>query len=343
MAPFHNHAVRVAAAASIDLNRGGQLQGWPFLQKNPVCLPADPWVMLTFLMTLGALVFTWTVPVLQFVLVLVFLNRRIFITKFPAFFGYTCFAVAANVLQIAFFHDDSVFYWVYWSTEVIYGVVALLVMQEVFGMVWDLKQGNRRFSVWALILLIAGASLLWGFHRPDGIGTLPAINAAFRTFMAGVYVVEVLLLALALRFIRKLTRYHLGIMLGFGTSASVQVVAYIAYFFHRGPLLREVVAYAPLSAYLASAGIWLSTFLSKPRVTMRLDPDAILDWISEQERIAKEMSSGSGLKWPGKKKSRDNGSKQVLSFIPERKQRSALLTHTDRSASYIKISEPRNW
>lgn len=294
-------------------------------------------------MTVGAIIFLWAAPVLQFVLVLVFLNRRIFLAKFPAFFGYTCFAVAANVLKIAFLHNGPVYYWVYWSTEVIYGVVALLVMQEVFGMVWDMSQGLRRFSVWALILVIAGASVLWGFYRPDGIGTLTAINAAFRTFTAGVHGVEVLLLGLAVRLIRKLTRYHLGIMLGFGTSASVQVLAYVAYFFHRGPLLTEVMHYAPLSAYLASAGIWLSTFLSKPRVTTRLDPDAALDWIGDQERIAKEMSSELGLNWPGTKKRRDNGSKQVLSFIPERKQQSKLLTRTDRSASSIKLSDPRNW
>jgi hypothetical protein len=267
-------------------------------------------------MTLGSLVFLWAAPVLQFVLVLVFLNRRIFLAKFPAFFGYTCFAVGANVLQIAVFHNDSLFYWVYWSTEVVYGVVALLVMREVFGMVWDMKQGLRRFGVWALVLTIAGASVLWGFHRPDGIGTLPAINAAFRTFITGVHVVEGILCALAIRLITKLTRYHLGIMLGFGVSASVQVLAYVAHFFHRGPLLREVVAYAPLSAYLGSAGIWLSTFLSKPRMTKRLDPDAVMDWISEQERIAKEMSSELGLKWPGKRK-RDNGTKQSLSLIPD--------------------------
>lgn len=256
--------------------------------------------------------FVWAVPVLQFVLVLVFLRRMVFVTKFPAFFGYTCFAVVANVVQIFLLHNRHVLYWVYWSAEIIYGVLALLAMQEVFGMVWDMRQGLRRFSVWALILPIAGASVLWGFHRPDGIGTLPAINAAFRTFTAGVHVVEVLLFALAVRLISKLTRYHLGIMLGFGTSAIAQVLAYIANFFHQGPVLREVVDYAPLSAYLGSAGIWLSTFLSKPRVTMRLDPDAAIDWVGEQEKIAKEISSGLGLKWPGKKGNRNNGSQQAL-------------------------------
>jgi putative ABC transport system permease protein len=263
-------------------------------------------------MTLGTLVFLWAVPVLQFVLVLVFLRRTVFAVKFPAFFRYTCFAVAANVLQIALLHNRHLLYWVYWGSEMMYGVLALLAMQEVFGMVWDMRLGLRRFSVWILILVIAGASVLWGFHRPDGIGTLPAFNASFRTFKAAVHVVEVLLFVLAVRFISKLTRYHLGIMLGFGISASVQVFAYVANFFHQGLVLREVVDYAPLSAYLGSAGIWLSTFLSKPRVTMRLDPDAALDWLSEQDRIARQISLELGLEWSPRKANRKNGSKRVL-------------------------------
>lgn len=271
-------------------------------RKTPFARLLTPDLCSLFIMSIGALIFLWAVPVLQFVLILVFLNRMIFVTKFPAFFRYTCFAVAANVLQIAFIHNRPVLYWVYWITQVIYGMLALLVMQEVFGMVWDMNEGLRRFFVWVLILAIAGVSVLWGFHRPDGQGTLPAINAAFRTFTAGVHAVEVLLFGLAVRFIRKLTRYHLGIMLGFGLSASAQVLAYIAHFFHLSPLFKEIVAYAPLSAYLASAGIWLSTFLSKPRLTSRLDPDAVIDWIDQQERIARAMSEELGLKWPGRKK-----------------------------------------
>jgi hypothetical protein len=259
-----------------------------------------------FVMTVGNLVFLWATPVLQLALLAVFLYRSIFLFKFPAFFRYTCFAVVANVVQISVLHNRVWYFWIYWIDQMIYGVLALLVMREVFQIAWDMKHGVRRFLVWALILIFGAAAALWGSHHSDKIRPLASFAAGFSLFMAGVHVSEVVLFGLAVRLIRKLTRYHLGIMLGFAISASAQALAYMGKSFHFGPVLKEIVDYAPLSAYLASAGIWLSTFLSKPKLTTAFDPDEAMEWMSRQESVAREMSTRLGLKWPGKKKDLKN-------------------------------------
>jgi hypothetical protein len=259
-------------------------------------------------MTLGTLIFQLTGPVLQFALVLVFWNRRFFLQKFPAFFRYISFSVVAIVLQISLLHLGRVYFWVYWIDQLIYSVLAMFVMREVFQMVWDMKQGMRRFLVWILMAIFCAVALGWGLHRANPQDPLTAFDPACRTFRASVHMVEVILCGLAIWLVRKFTRYHLGIMLGFGVSATAQFLAFWGQFFHFGPLFKEAVIYAPLSAYIAASGTWLFTFLSKPKLKTQLDPVDVLAWLNEQERIAKEISAGLGLKWPGKNK--DNGTKQ---------------------------------
>src|SRR5437016_4722525 len=105
-------------------------------------------------MTLGQMIFLWAGPLLQFRLVMVFLNRSILITKFPGFFVYTCFGVVSGVLHIAFVNNMPVYYWAYWSTQLICDVLTLFVMQEAFSTVWRFKQHLCRHALSGLILAI---------------------------------------------------------------------------------------------------------------------------------------------------------------------------------------------
>jgi hypothetical protein len=247
------------------------------------------------------LAFLWLVPALQFALVVVFWNRGVFIRMFPAFFRYSCYAVVANILPFLFIDQQIWYFWAYWIIQLIYGVLAMLVMREVFQAVWDMKQGNRRFLVWALILTLAVAAALWGVFHPVGRGIASAMVAGFGAFLAGVHLVEVVLCCLTLWMVSRFTQYHVGIMLGFAGSAAVAVLAYVGRYFHPGPVFKEVILYAPISAYLASTIMWLLTFLSRPKLTRKLDPAAALELMRQQEKLAQELSSGLGLKWPGKK------------------------------------------
>jgi hypothetical protein len=254
-------------------------------------------------MSLGGIIFQWTGPVLQFALVLVFWNRRIFLKKFPAFFRYTSFSIVATILQILVIHNDLWYFWIYWINQAIYGVLALLVMREVFQAVWDMQHGFRRFVVWLLMLAIAIASAWWGARQPAWL--LAGVKSAFYVFMTSVHVVEVVLCGLAVWLVRRLTQYHIGIMMGFGISAIAQVLAYVGHFYGGGPLFKEVIRYAPLSAYMAAAGTWLYTFLSRPKLKGRFDPDAALELLRQQEEMAAKISEGLGWKWPGKKNDTD--------------------------------------
>ena len=259
-------------------------------------------------MTLGSLAFLSAAPALQFALVLLFWRRRFFLHKFPAFFRYIGFSVVACVLQIAILRRGSIYFWVYWVDQIIYAVLAMLAVREVFQMVWDMKQGVRRFFVWILMAIFCVVAVSWGLHRATLQDPVTAFDPACRAFRASVHMLEVILCGLAILLVRKFTRYHLGIMMGFGVSATAQFLAFVGQFFNFGPMFKEAVIYAPLSAYIAASGTWLFTFLSKPKLNAQLNPVDVLAWLNEQERIAKEISAGLGLKWPGKNK--ENGAKQ---------------------------------
>src|SRR6267378_209187 len=167
-------------------------------------------------MTFGGLIFLCATPALQFTLVLVFWRRRFFFEKFPAFFRYISFSVVAGILQIALLHQGRLYFWIYWVDQVIYSVLAMLVMREVFQMVWDMKQGVRRSLVWILIAIFCAVAVGWGLHRAIPQDPVTAFDPACRAFRASVHMVEVILCGLAIWLVRKFTRYHLGIMLGFG-------------------------------------------------------------------------------------------------------------------------------
>lgn len=252
-------------------------------------------------MTLRYLIPLWLGPALQFALVLVILRRRVFLQMFPAFFRYTCFAVLAHVLgSIAKGHSPW-YFWVYWTTEIIYGVLALLVMREIVQAVWDLKFGFRAFTVWIFILALASAATLWGLKHPDGNGRFSGMVAAIATFMAGVHTAEVALCCFVLWLVRKFNQYHIGIMLGFAASATVAVLAYIGHYYALSPTFQLVIKYGPLSAYMASTALWLLTFLSKPTSGGKFDPEAAIQLMRRQEEIAQIMLSRVRSKWRNEK------------------------------------------
>jgi hypothetical protein len=72
------------------------------------------------------------IPAALQVALLVVLSRRKLSLQFPFFFTYTAYSVAATFARLCLLHRPMTFFIVYWVTEMIYGVLALLAILEVF-------------------------------------------------------------------------------------------------------------------------------------------------------------------------------------------------------------------
>lgn len=263
-------------------------------------------------MTIGYLIPLWMGPALQLALVLVFLRHRIFLRTFPAFFSYNCFAVVAGIVAIMVLRRPFWHFWVYSIANVIYGVLALLVLREVAQTVFDMRRGWRRLVFWGSMLTLGAVATLWGRSHPDGPGHFAALSASGDAFMAGVHTAESVLFCIVLLMVRRFNQYQIGIMLGFTASAVVDILDYIAYYHPLPSKFDTVIAYAPVSAYIASAAIWLIMFLTKPKVGGKFDPDAARELMLQQTGLLREIATGLGLKPPDKKGKGTSGSEKSI-------------------------------
>jgi hypothetical protein len=261
------------------------------------------------ILTIVDWVFLWIPPLLQGALVVVFLRYGLR-KKFPLFFVYTIYSIAAGVLQILTIHHDAVYFWVYWITELIYGALALLVLQEIFQQVWDFKRGLRLWLTPALLLVIGALAAWWGMLHPLGLGKLAGLNAAFIAFMAGVHWAEVAAFVVALCYIGKFTRYQIGILLGFGISSIAEALAYLGHSLF-GAKFIHVLSLAVPAAYMAAAGIWLATFVRRPPIDSTKRPDLkkeaqkydmYAETLAQYHEWLEKISKSLGLRWRGKKR-----------------------------------------
>jgi hypothetical protein len=254
------------------------------------------------------LVFLWVPPLLQAALAVVLLCRRLH-KQFPVFFVYTSYSVVAGVLQVSTIHRDVLYFWVYWITQLIYCVLALIVLQEIFRRAWNLKRWHRRLAVLALLLIVACLSTLWGWQHPVGRGRLAGLNAFFIAFVVQIGCIQAVAFVAALRLIRKLTTHEIGITLGFALISIAGILAYPGRYYF-GARFKEVFFLGPPTAYLAATGVWLGVFLWKPKLrigSLDLEKEAkkyawYAELLAQYNEWAEKISKSLGLRWPGKKK-----------------------------------------
>lgn len=86
--------------------------------------------------------------------------RRNLIREVPWFFAYTVFhLIQFAVLFLAYHYSYSTYFYCYWVAEAIDGFLALIVIQEVYGHVFQPYDALRKLSTilfrWAVIVLFA--------------------------------------------------------------------------------------------------------------------------------------------------------------------------------------------
>ena len=212
--------------------------------------------------------------------------RRKFHREFPFFFTYLIVSVLVPVLRLAVSGDYPMFFTVFWATEALYAVLALLALYEVFHEVF-----LPFYQLWWWFrLLFPGAALLIAFlsirhalHPWSQRAQPMEIIVAFATsvnyleaLLFGLFFALVLLLGVRWR------SYPFGIVEGFGLYALGGLIAYRLRS-EFGTKYNTIVKYALPVAYVVGVLVWLDTFLRQP------DPELVHAWrdkITPQQLLA---------------------------------------------------------
>src|SRR5262249_54745599 len=160
------------------------------------------WFKLATHMQAGDLILRFTPSAILLGLGTIFLRRKLY-REFPFFFSYILYSLAATVLREIVIQRVLAYFWLYWITEALYGVLALLVLREVFHRVFALPyEAYRwfRYLLPAALLTILSLSFSEAVIHPQGAGYIPRLITAIYWFDLGVHALEgtVLLLVIAL-------------------------------------------------------------------------------------------------------------------------------------------------
>ena len=215
------------------------------------------------------------VPTLSFWLVIIFSRKRLY-RQFPFFFAYLISVITIGALRFSVIDRYRTYFKVYWATEAVYAVLALLALHEVFRRVFfGFYIQLRWFRL--LFPIIAGLTVLvtvWAAVHDPPVQASPLISVIL-LFGMGVNCMQALLfclfVVLADSFKVRWRYSPLGIVVGFATSA---LGALLAYWVRSefGTKFETFAKYVPPAASIIALAVWLDTFLR---------PEPVPEWVSQ--------------------------------------------------------------
>ncbi len=224
------------------------------------------------------------------------LIKRGFYRTHPFFAVYVLSSVFGQILKLAVFRDYPLYFKVYWGTEAVYAILALLALHEVFRRVF---RGFYLVYRWFRLLFpgVVGLTLavtVWHALSDPPIQASP-ITAAILLFAHGVSLMQVgafCLLVLLADSLKLRWRYSaLGVVLGF---ALLGVGAAGAYWLRSkfGTKFGPVAKYAPPMAYMIANIVWLATFLrseDESKWPSDMTPEQLTDEIERDTMVLKRF------------------------------------------------------
>src|SRR5205809_4181808 len=213
---------------------------------------------------------------LQLAIIAIFLKRKPY-RRFPWFFVYTVFSIVATIGRHSVNHNPELYYWVYWTTEIVFGVFALLALNEVFAVaaeVFYFGRGLFRFLPTVAVVAVVSYAGFQALYRAPSHANDPASNAMARlqaggyALTFGIRCLETLIFVLCLRLSRKdgsgvqWGRYDHGILYGFGLIGALTSLIYLARLSF-GQNLEGLFRFAPSGVYLGATLTWFDAFRRK--------------------------------------------------------------------------------
>jgi hypothetical protein len=230
-------------------------------------------------------------PIIGVCLAAVLARRRIH-REFPFFFIYITSSIFIGPLRFYLRGNYRLFFEVFWATEAIYIVLALLALDEVFRKVFAAFYEKRWFWLFfpVVVIAISALAIIYRFGSPPAQAN-PVISLIISLGMA-VNLVQAFLFVLffALVWLNGIGRreYPFGIVMGF---AAIAIVAFTVQWARSefGTKLNVLWTYAPPMAYILAVILWLETFLRppepEPQWRLKITPEELLDELREYSRI----------------------------------------------------------
>lgn len=233
-------------------------------------------------------------PVLLLALTISFIKRKLY-KRFPYFFVYVLYSTIAGVLREIPNNQPMMYFVLYWSTEAIYSLLALAAINEAFKRVFFsfyLIYSWFRFVLPGIIVFVLLLATWEKIRFPPP--HVPRFVAAIYSADLGIHWIE---LGILLFFILLVKFYGLGveprefgIILGFGTSAIVTMLADLLRS-EFGTKFELCYRYAPPLGYLLAVAMWLYVFLrpEPPKKKTEVDPKQLLELLQWQMEMARKM------------------------------------------------------
>lgn len=231
------------------------------------------------------------VQVLNIWLEAVLLRRKAH-REFPFFFLYVSASILIGLIRAGVSGNYRLYFEVYWGTEAIYVILALLALHEVFRKVFAAFYEKRWFWLFfpSVVIAISALAIIYRFGSPPAqanrvMSFIISMGMAVNLVQALLFVLFFLLVWLnGIRW----REYPFGIVMGF---AAIAIVTFAASWARSefGTRLNVVSRYAPAVAYILAVIVWLETFLRppapEPQWRLKIAPEQLLKEIRQYSKI----------------------------------------------------------
>ncbi|HLK08432.1 MAG TPA: hypothetical protein VKV30_10830 [Candidatus Angelobacter sp.] len=230
----------------------------------------------------------------------VLLYRRRAYKTYSVFFAYITASIAVSVARLAIQQYYSVYYFVYWGSELLLILLSLSALNQVF---WDIYQ-DVRFLWWFRAIYYGALLVALGITIRMAILSPPVLKNPFISFTIEAEItaniVRASIVAVFTAMIEPMTvefqRYPFGIMLAFGISSLGPCIGYIIFSVLGTKATRSTDVISTVS-YIVGLIIWLLIF-SKPDTELKhMEPP-----IPPEEMMSRLQGYLKALGFSGKRK-----------------------------------------
>jgi len=234
-------------------------------------------------------------PVLGAGLAAIILKRRDHQT-FPFFLAYIVCFVLIGALRFAVVSDYRTYFVVFWSSEALYAILALLALHEIFRRVFMAFYVELWFKLLFPIVVVAAVVITGWAALHDPPAQASRLTRLVLFFGLAVNFMQVCLVSLFV-FLADTYRLRwrfapLGISLGFAVSALGAMASHWVRS-EFGTKFGVFTKYAGPVAFLVALVVWLDTFLrpeSEPEWLSKATPGELAAAIRRETELLKKVS-----------------------------------------------------